>query len=135
MTPTTRIITETAQHYGIPVSAILGRETRRNHARPRQVAMYLTRSLTGRSFPEIATTFGRDHTTVMHAVEAVSRLRETDASVAGAILSVTERCALALDRPSPSPIRVIAQIIAGASWGGFSEAERQGFRALARIAA
>lgn len=134
-TPTTRIITETAQHYGIPASAILGTDRSRCFARPRQIAMYLTRSLTGRSFPEIAATFGRDHTTVMHAVEAVERLRETDASVAGAILSVTERCAVALDRPSPSPVRVIAQIIAGASWGGFSEAERQGFRALARVAA
>lgn len=133
MTPTTRIITETAQHYGIPVSAILGRDTRRRFAHPRQVAMYLARQITGRSFPEIAMAFGRDHSTVMHAVEAVSRLRDTDASIAGAILTLTGRCCS--DRGSSSPIRVMAQIIAGTSWAGFGEAERQGFRALARVAA
>ena len=133
MTPTTRIITETAQHYGIPTSAILKTDRNRRFTRPRQIAMYLVRQLTGRSFPEIATTFGRDHTTVMHAVEAVSRLRDTDAGIAGAILTLTGRCCS--DRGSSSPIRVMAQIIAGTSWAGFGEAERQGFRALARIAA
>ena len=135
MTPTTRIITETARHYGITASAILGRETLRKHARPRQVAMYLTRQITGRSYPEIAASFGRDHTTVMHAVETVERLREADPSVSGAILSVAARCDGGEDRQAPRPIRLMAQIIAGVSWGGFTDAERQGFRALARVAA
>ena len=134
MTPTTRIITETAQHYGIPASAILGTDRSRRFARPRQVAMYLTRSLTGRSYPEIAASFGRDHSTVMHAVEAVERLRESDASVDGAVMALTERC-VSPDGPPPSPIRLMAQIIAGASWRGFSKSDRQGFRALARVAA
>ena len=135
MTSTTRIITETARHYGITASAILGRETLRKHARPRQVAMYLTRQITGRSYPEIAASFGRDHTTVMHAVETVERLREADASTEGAILTLLDRCAVASDGPPPSPIRLMAQIIAGASWRGFSKSDRQGFRALAGVAA
>lgn len=133
MTPTTRIITETARHYGIPASAILGTDRSRRFARPRQIAMYLARSLTGRSYPEIAVSFGRDHTTVMHAVEAVERLREADVGIAVAIMAVTARCAP--DGPPPSPIRLMAQIIAGASWRGFSKSDRQGFRALAGVAA
>lgn len=50
-------------------------------ARPRQVAMYLAKQLTGRTLPEIGRRFGdRDHTTVMHAVARVSELIERDAA-------------------------------------------------------
>jgi chromosomal replication initiator protein len=49
-------------------------------ARPRQIAMYLSKQLTSRSLPEIGRKFGgRDHTTVMHAVRKVEELREVDA--------------------------------------------------------
>jgi chromosomal replication initiator protein len=49
-------------------------------ARPRQIAMYLSKQLTARSLPEIGRKFGgRDHTTVMHAVRKVEELREVDA--------------------------------------------------------
>ena len=49
-------------------------------ARPRQVAMYLSKQLTARSLPEIGRKFGgRDHTTVMHAVKKVEELKATDA--------------------------------------------------------
>lgn len=119
MTSTTRIITETACHYGVPSSAILGIDRQRRYARPRQVAMYLARSLTDRSYPEIAMAFGRDHSTVHYAVEAIGRLRDTDASVAGAILAITDRCAATPDVRTGSPVRLIAQFIAGASWPGF----------------
>lgn len=48
-------------------------------ARPRQVAMYLGKKLTSRSFPEIGKSFGgRDHTTVMHAVKTIEKLLKTD---------------------------------------------------------
>ncbi len=49
-------------------------------ARPRQVAMYLTKQLTPRSLPEIGRKFGgRDHTTVMHAIRRIEELRAVDA--------------------------------------------------------
>ena len=55
----------------------------RGVARPRQVAMYLSKLLTPRSLPEIGRKFGgRDHTTVMHAVRKVEELRVSDASFA-----------------------------------------------------
>lgn len=119
MTTTPRIIAETAQHYGIPASAILGHDRRRRYARPRQVAMYLARVLTGRSYPEIAMSFGRDHSTVHHAVDVICHLQASDASVAGAILAITGRCDLTPEVRTGSPVQLIAQFIAGASWPGF----------------
>ena len=51
-------------------------------ARPRQIAMYLSKQLTTRSLPEIGRKFGgRDHTTVIHAVRKVESLRESDPSI------------------------------------------------------
>ena len=48
-------------------------------ARPRQVAMYLSKNLTSRSLPEIGRRFAnRDHTTVIHAVKTITRLSEQD---------------------------------------------------------
>lgn len=56
----------------------------REVARPRQVAMYLAKRLTRRSLPEIGRRFGgRDHTTVMHAIRTIERLRKSDAEIDG----------------------------------------------------
>jgi chromosomal replication initiator protein len=54
-------------------------------ARPRQLAMYLTRELTSLSLAEIARAFDRDHTTVMHAIRAVSHRLEPGSETAAAI--------------------------------------------------
>jgi chromosomal replication initiator protein len=52
-------------------------------ARPRQVAMYLSKQLTSRSLPEIGRKFGgRDHTTVIHAVKKIEELIESDSALA-----------------------------------------------------
>jgi chromosomal replication initiator protein len=54
--------------------------------RPRQVAMYLAKTLTLRSLPEIGRRFGgRDHTTVLHAVRKIENLVNKDSSLAGEI--------------------------------------------------
>ena len=51
----------------------------RTFARPRQVAMYLTKKLTTRSLPEIGRKFGgRDHTTVIHAVKKIEELKQNN---------------------------------------------------------
>lgn len=61
----------------------------RRISRPRQVAMYLSRELTRRSFPEIGRQFGnRDHTTVMHAVERVRALMNSDEEFRVAVLAI-----------------------------------------------
>jgi chromosomal replication initiator protein len=69
-----------AEHYNIRVSDMSSARRARNVARPRQVAMYLSKQLTQRSLPEIGRRFGnRDHTTVMHACSRVAELMARDA--------------------------------------------------------
>ena len=54
----------------------------RSVARPRQIAMYLAKSITSRSLPEIGRKFGgRDHTTVIHAVKKIEDLRVGDVAI------------------------------------------------------
>ncbi|MHA1113508.1 MAG: chromosomal replication initiator protein DnaA [Alphaproteobacteria bacterium] len=68
-----------AEHFNIRVSEMHSARRARAVARPRQVAMYLSKQLTSRSLPEIGRKFGgRDHTTVMHAVRRVEELRDSD---------------------------------------------------------
>ncbi len=72
-----------AEHYNIRVADMSSARRARTVARPRQVAMYLSKQLTQRSLPEIGRKFGgRDHTTVMHAVRKVEELSLTDAGFA-----------------------------------------------------
>lgn len=71
-----------AEYYNLRMSELLSARRSRNIARPRQVAMYLAKNMTTRSYPEIGRKFGgRDHSTVMHAVKKVDDLRLTDSSL------------------------------------------------------
>ena len=66
--------------YKIKVADMYSQKRTRAIARPRQVAMWLTRELTSHSLPEIGDAFGgRDHTTVMHACRTIIDLRSKDA--------------------------------------------------------
>jgi chromosomal replication initiator protein len=66
-----------AEYYKIKVSDILSKRRSRSIARPRQLAMALSKELTNRSLPEIGNAFGgRDHTTVLHACRKIQQLRE-----------------------------------------------------------
>ncbi len=68
-----------AEHYNIRPADMQSVRRARAVARPRQVAMYLAKSLTPRSLPEIGRKFGgRDHTTVIHAVRKVEELAAAD---------------------------------------------------------
>jgi chromosomal replication initiator protein len=72
-----------AEHYNIRLSDMIGPKRLRNIARPRQVAMYLSKQLTPRSLPEIGRRFGgRDHTTIMHGVRKIEELMTTDSQLA-----------------------------------------------------
>jgi chromosomal replication initiator protein len=71
-----------AEYYKIRVSELLSRRRSRSIARPRQVAMALSKELTNHSLPEIGDAFGgRDHTTVLHACRRIESLRETEKRV------------------------------------------------------
>lgn len=71
-----------AEYYKIKISDMLSKRRSRSVARPRQVAMALSKELTNHSLPEIGDAFGgRDHTTVLHACRKIAELRETDADI------------------------------------------------------
>ena len=71
-----------ADYYNLRLSDLLSARRSRTIARPRQVAMYLSKILTTRSLPEIGRKFGgRDHTTVIHAVKRIEGLRDSDSAI------------------------------------------------------
>jgi chromosomal replication initiator protein len=72
-----------AEHFNIKMAEMTSSRRARSVARPRQVAMYLSKQLTSRSLPEIGRKFGgRDHTTVMHAVKKIEELTASDRALA-----------------------------------------------------
>ncbi|WP_245155719.1 chromosomal replication initiator protein DnaA [Paracoccus ravus] len=71
-----------AEHYNIRLADMIGPKRVRTVARPRQIAMYLSKQMTSRSLPEIGRRFGgRDHTTIMHGVRKIEELRSADRSL------------------------------------------------------
>jgi chromosomal replication initiator protein len=72
------------QFYRVDRSEMASKRRARAVVRPRQVAMYLAKVLTPRSYPEIGRKFGgRDHSTVIHAVRLIEDLRTRDADMDG----------------------------------------------------
>ncbi|AHA27390.1 chromosomal replication initiator protein DnaA [Candidatus Liberibacter americanus] len=68
-----------SKHYNISRTDLLSNRRVRTIVRPRQIAMYLSKIMTPRSFPEIGRRFGdRDHTTVLHAVRKIEKSMEKD---------------------------------------------------------
>jgi chromosomal replication initiator protein len=75
-----------ARHYNVSRSDLLSSRRTANVVRPRQIAMYLAKTLTLRSLPEIGRRFGgRDHTTVLHAVRKIESLIGLDNTLAAEI--------------------------------------------------
>ena len=67
----------------VPRNDLLSSRRSRDVVRPRQIAMYLAKSLTSRSLPEIGRRFGgRDHTTVLHSVRKVEQMIKDDGDLA-----------------------------------------------------
>jgi chromosomal replication initiator protein len=78
-----------ARHYNVSRSDLLSSRRTANVVRPRQIAMYLAKTLTLRSLPEIGRRFGgRDHTTVLHAVRKIEGLIGIDNALAAEIESL-----------------------------------------------
>ena len=91
------ILDAAAQEFGVERDALLARDRRPTVATARQVAMFLARELTEHSLPEIGRGVGgRNHTTVLHAVNRVSAAMHSDDSVRSAVHNLRRR----LGRPS-----------------------------------
>lgn len=81
-----------AERFGVPLIEMSSHRRGRAVARPRQVAMYLTRELTKLSLPAIGRRFGgRDHTTVMHACRVVEQLAVQDPNFAAVVADLRQR--------------------------------------------
>ncbi|MBT5601338.1 MAG: chromosomal replication initiator protein DnaA [Gammaproteobacteria bacterium] len=71
-----------ADYYKLRLGELLSKKRSRSVARPRQVAMALSKDLTSHSLPEIGDAFGgRDHTTVLHACRKIDELRELNPDI------------------------------------------------------
>ncbi len=80
-----------ADHFKVTVDDLRARSNMRQVLVPRQVAMYLCKRLTKRSYPEIARQFGgKHHTTVMHSVEKIEQVLSTDREMQLVIKKLTD---------------------------------------------
>ncbi len=71
-----------ARHYNVSRQELVSNRRTRVIVKPRQIAMYLAKTMTPRSFPEIGRRFGgRDHTTVLHAVRKIEELIGDDSKL------------------------------------------------------
>ncbi len=71
-----------AKHYGVQRGDLLSSRRNQSIVRPRQIGMYLAKTLTSRSLPEIGRRFGgRDHTTVLHAIRKIEALKQNDGAL------------------------------------------------------
>ncbi len=81
-----------ASYFKIKVEDLQSKKRTRNIAYPRQIAMYLCRSLTDTSLPQIGQFFGgRDHTTVIHAYDKVSQEKDSDSNLNSILNELIER--------------------------------------------
>ncbi|MEW6718747.1 MAG: chromosomal replication initiator protein DnaA [Chloroflexota bacterium] len=87
-----QVIQVVAEFFGIANERMLGRERTQEVAFPRQVAMYLLREETGNSLPKIGEMLGgRDHTTVMYAVDKIADLLERDDRLRRQVVDIREK--------------------------------------------
>lgn len=77
------IMKKTCEHYNLRMSDMTSARRSRSVARPRQMAMWLSKKLTPRSYPEIGRKFGgKDHTTVLYAVRKIEELIAAEPQIA-----------------------------------------------------
>ena len=81
-----------SEHYGMKQTDLVSDRRARVIARPRQVAMWLAKTMTTRSYPDIGRRFGgRDHTTVLHACRKVEELKLSDPQIAADVEALTRK--------------------------------------------
>jgi len=90
-----KIQRKVADYFNIKPSDIIGKNRSRSIARPRQIAMFLSRKLTQHSFPEIGTFFGnKDHTTVLFACNKIEKEMDRDPKVRCAVEQIKDTISL-----------------------------------------
>lgn len=83
---------EVCRHYGVTIAELVGDKRDKRVVVPRQVAMYLSRELTQTSLPALGRAFGgRDHTTVMYAVNKVGKQMSDEGDIFAAVQLLTHR--------------------------------------------
>jgi chromosomal replication initiator protein len=80
-----------ARQFDTPVVELLSKSRKRTVAFPRQVAMYLTRKLTGEALNDIGRVYNRDHSTVVHSIRVISEAINRSGSVRGQIELLTDK--------------------------------------------
>src|SRR5690606_5655370 len=84
-----QVIAAVVNYYRLSVDRLLSPSRSRSVAFPRQVAMYLARTETDASFPQIGSQLGnRDHTTILHGHDKIANLMETDEKVRRDVLQI-----------------------------------------------
>ncbi|BDB95868.1 chromosomal replication initiator protein DnaA [Candidatus Hydrogenosomobacter endosymbioticus] len=81
-----------AEHYGVKVADITSSKRSKNIVRPRQVAMFLTKTMTSMSLPKIGDSFGgRDHATVIHSIRKISCFMSEDPSFSAEVAALRKK--------------------------------------------
>lgn len=81
-----------ASHFSVRIADLKGPRRHKGISRPRMIAMFLARELTGSSFPEIGLRFGgKDHSTVINACKRITALREEDPDLRAAVDHLREQ--------------------------------------------
>lgn len=78
-------------YYNLKIEDFTAKKRNKSIAYPRQIAMYLCRELTDLSLPKIGEEFGRDHTTIMHAYEKISKDVKIDPTLKSIIEDLTSK--------------------------------------------
>ena len=86
------ILRVVATHYGLKVADIKQKSNAKTIAFPRQVAMYLCKELTDKSYPEIGKLFGdKHHSTVMYSVQQIKKMLDADAGFARTVEALAKQ--------------------------------------------
>ena len=86
------IMQTVSDYYSVTLSELVGPTRKREVTVPRQVAIYLTREMTGMSLPQIGEVFGgRDHTTIMHSCKVMENAINKDSSMKNLVNTVKNR--------------------------------------------
>lgn len=86
------ILKKVAEEFSLPTEEIRGRKRTKSYAMARQVSMYLIRSILDISLAEIGHFFGgKDHTTVIHAIDKIEDLKKTDSTIEEMLRRITTR--------------------------------------------
>jgi chromosomal replication initiator protein len=86
------VLRTVADHFGLTPAQVKQKSNSRQIAYPRQIAMYLIKDLTHASLPEIGRMFaGKHHTTVLHSVQKIEKLRADDQDLNSLLHSLIDR--------------------------------------------